>query len=126
MDLIDEEDIMWLECSEHRDDISRLGDSIACDDMEVFVIDIGDNMSECRLAIATRSAEEDMSECMIALVSTIYRFLEYRCDVFLSDKCLKGYRTFILMRLLCCDPVFRFASALFFLFLQRIFLTRVR
>lgn len=117
MDLIDEEDIMWLECSEDRDDISRLGNRIACDDMEVFVIDIGDNMSECRLAIATRSAEEDMSECMIALVSTIYRFLEYRCDVFLSDKCLEGYRTLILMRLLCCDRVFRFESALFFLFL---------
>jgi len=75
MDLIDKQDIMWLECSEDRDNIGRLRDRIAGDDMEMLIVDIGDDMSESRLAIATRSTEEDMSESMITLVCTLDSFL---------------------------------------------------
>ena len=75
MDLIDEEYVMWLERCQDRNNIGRLRNRIAGDDMEMLIVDIGDDMSESRLAIATRSAQEDMSESMITLVCTLDSFL---------------------------------------------------
>ena len=91
MDLIDEEDISFLQIVQDGSHLPRLLDGGSAGDANVHPHLRRDDAGQCRLAESGRSVKEQMIQCLSALLRRLDIDIQALLDLLLSDIIVKPF-----------------------------------